>query len=61
MRECTELDAKLDKLPYRDNIPHVQINGHNARKCGDWMEMNAQWGIFSGFLIGMAIAPLEHG
>ena len=41
MRECTELDAKLDKLPYRDNIPHVQINGHNARKCGDWMEMNA--------------------
>ena len=40
MKECTDLDAKLDKLKYRDNIPHVQILGHNRRQCKDWLEIN---------------------
>ena len=53
MRECTELDAQLDKLPYKDNIAHVQILGHNRRQCKDWMEINAQWFVFTGFMAGL--------
>mmetsp|Transcript_12320 Transcript_12320/g.15696 ORF Transcript_12320/g.15696 Transcript_12320/m.15696 type:complete len:177 (+) Transcript_12320:80-610(+) len=61
MLECTEQDARLDTLPYRDNIPHVQILGHNRRQCKDWLEVNVQWGLFSGFITGMLVADMQHG
>ena len=61
MVECTERDAKLDQHPYRDFIGHSQINGYNRRQCRDIIELNVQWCVFSGFLMGMVYAAIEHG
>ena len=56
MRECTERDAELDKHPYKDFIPHAQILAHNRRQCKDIIEINAQWFLFSGFMVGCMAA-----
>ena len=35
--------------------------GHNRRKCNDWIEAYFQYGVFSGFIIGMLMSRVEYG